>query len=182
MKKRPVQPREAGRQREGAQYPYKTILCPIDFEENSLAALGHACRLADDMGATIHLLHILPVLPMIADEGMGRDDKATQAEANRRLKEIARRRLGQRRHALHTQVTFPSDVTRAILGVAREIGADLILMATHGRGGLRHVFLGSVAEAVVRNAPCPVLTLRFGKDDSETMIAAASTKPPTRIS
>jgi len=181
LKKRAVRPKKASRRQQGAQYPYKTILCPLDFEENSLAALDHACRLADDMGATLHLLHVLPILPMVADEGMALDDKAAQAEANRRLKEIARQRLDQRPYGLHTRVTFPSDVTRAILGVARDIDADLILMATHGRGGLRHVVLGSVAEAVVRNAPCPVLTLRFNKEPV-TMIAGASTKPRSRTS
>lgn len=175
LKGRTAQPAQTTRQHTGAQYPYQTILCPVDFEENSLAALGHACRVADDMRATLHLLHVLPILPMVADEGMPLDDRAAEAEAIRRLKEIARRRLGKRPQALHTRITFPSDVVRAILGVARDIDADLIVMATHGRGGLKHVFLGSVAEAVVRNATCPVLTLRFGKE-AATMLARAPTK------
>jgi nucleotide-binding universal stress UspA family protein len=179
LKDRVGQPKRTSRQRAGAQYPYKIILCPVDFEENSLAALGHACRLADDMGATIHLLHILPILPMVSDEGMALDDKAAEAGASRRLKEIARRRLGKRPYELHTRITFPSDVTRAIVGVAGEIGADLIVMGTHGRGGLKHVLLGSVAEAVVRNATCPVLTLRFN-GEPVTMLASASTKGPSR--
>jgi len=48
------------------RYPYKIILCPVDFDDNSMAALAHARRLAIDMGATIHLLHVLPILPMLA--------------------------------------------------------------------------------------------------------------------
>jgi nucleotide-binding universal stress UspA family protein len=154
-------------------YPYKTVLCPVDFEQNSLAALGHARRLADDMGATLHLLHVLPILPMLANEGVSLSaDQAAEAEANRRLKEIARR-LGKTPHALHTRVTFVSDVPKSILGVARDLGADLIVMATHGHRGLKHVFLGSVAEAVVRNASCPVLTLHPAAEAAAKPSAAA---------
>lgn len=160
-------------------YPYKTILCPIDFEENSLAALEHARRLAADMGATLHLLHALPILPMLSDRGMPfTDDEASaEAEAMRRLKEVARRRLGKTPHALHTRVAFVSDIPRSILNVAGDLGADLIVMATHGRSGLRHIFVGSVAEAVVRNSPCPVLTLRPNAEGAAKRPAAASKRP-----
>lgn len=157
-------------------YPYKTILCPVDFEESSLAALEHARRLAADTGATLHLLHALPILPMLSDRGMPftADAAAAEAEAMRRLKEIARRRLGKAPYALHTRVAFVSDVPRAILGVARDLGADLIVMATHARSGLKHVFVGSVAEAVVRNAPCAVLTLHPSAEPAAKAPGAAA--------
>ena len=143
------------------KYPYKTILCPVDFDENSMAAIAHARRIAADMGATLHLLHVLPILPMLADQGVAGVDEAASQEARRRLKDIARRRLSKTHTEIHTRVVFVSEVPRTILDFARELGADLIVMATHRRGALKHFFLGSVAEAVVRNAVCPVLTLRF---------------------
>ncbi len=176
MKKPVAQSTRAARERAITGYPYRTILCPVDFDENSLAALEHARRLAADTGATLHLLHALPILPMLSDRGMplAADAAAAEAEAMRRLKEIARRRLGKISYTLHTRVTFVSDVPRAIVGVARDLGADLIVMATHGRSGLKHVFVGSVAEAVVRNATCPVLTLRPAAESAPKASRAAA--------
>lgn len=143
-------------------YPYKIILCPIDFDDNSMAALTHARRLAIDMGATIHLLHVLPILPMLADHGVAVGvDEAAEQEAQRKLKELVRRRLPRTPAEIHTRIAFVSEVPKSILAFSRELPADLIAMATHGRGGFRHMFFGSVTEAVVRNATCPVLTLRF---------------------
>ncbi len=143
-------------------YPYKIILCPVDFDDNSMAALAHARRLAIDMGATIHLLHVLPILPMFADHGVEVGvDEAAEQEAQRRLKDLVRRRLARTPAEIHTRIAFVSEVPKTILAFARELAADLIVMATHGRGAIRQLFFGSVTEAVVRNAVCPVLTLRF---------------------
>jgi universal stress protein A len=143
-------------------YPYKIILCPVDFDDNSMAALTHARRLAIDMGATIHLLHVLPILPLLADHGVavGRDE-AAEEEAQRKLKDLVRRRLSRTPAESHTRIAFVSEVPKTILAFARELAADLIVMATHGRGAIGHLIFGSVTEAVVRNAVCPVLTLRF---------------------
>lgn len=143
-------------------YPYKIILCPVDFDDNSMAALTHARRLAADMGATIHLLHVLPILPMLADHGVAvGGDEAAEEEAQRRLKDLVRRRLSRTSTEIHTRIAFVSEVPKNILAFARELAADLIVMATHGRGAIGHLIFGSVTEAVVRNAVCPVLTLRF---------------------
>ncbi|HVA40281.1 MAG TPA: universal stress protein [Candidatus Binataceae bacterium] len=143
-------------------YPYKIILCPVDFDDNSMAALAHARRLAADMGATIHLLHVLPILPMLADHGVAvGGDEAAEEEAQRRLKDLVRRRLSRISTEIHTRIAFVSEVPKNILAFARELDADLIVMATHGRGTIGHLIFGSVTEAVVRNAVCPVLTLRF---------------------
>jgi universal stress protein A len=146
-------------------YPYKIILCPVDFDDNSMAALAHARRLAIDMGATIHLLHVLPILPMLADHGVAVGvDQAAEQEAQRKLKDLVRRRLSRTSAEIHTRIAFVSEVPKNILASAREVGADLIVMATHGRVGVKHMFFGSVTEAVVRNAVCPVLTLRFASE------------------
>jgi len=143
-------------------YPYRIILCPVDFDDNSMAALAHARRLAIDMGATIHLLHVLPILPMLADHGVAVGvDEAAEQQAQRQLKDLVRRRLTRTPAEIHTRIAFVSEVPKNILAFARELAADLIVMATHGRGALGHLIFGSVTEAVVRNAVCPVLTLRF---------------------
>jgi nucleotide-binding universal stress UspA family protein len=153
-------------------YPYKIILCPVDFDESSMFALGHARRIAADMGAQVHLLHALPILPMLADHGTPVPiDEAADREAARRLKEIARTRLARIPTEIHTRIVFQSEVPKTILAFARELGADLVVMATHGRSTIPHMFFGSVTEAVVRNAVCPVLTMRPAP---ETAKAAAS--------
>lgn len=159
-------------------YPYKVILCPIDFDDNSMAALAHARRLAIDMGATIRLLHVLPILPMLADHGVavGGEIEA-ENEAKRRLKDIARGRLARVPIEIHTRIAFASEVPKTILASARDLAADLIVMATHGRGAIGHLLFGSVTEAVVRNAVCPVLTLRPAAEQELNPEAAQ----PTRV-
>jgi len=158
-------------------YPYKIILCPVDFDDNSMAALAHARRLAIDMGATIHLLHVLPILPMLADHGVeiGTDEQAEE-QAKIKLKDAARRRLTRVPTEIHTRIGFVSEVPKNVLVSAHDLDADLIVMATHGRTGVKHLFFGSVTEAVVRNASCPVLTLRFAQAADESGLETA--KPP----
>ena len=160
-------------------YPYKIILCPVDFDDNSMAALAHARRLAIDMGATIHLLHVLPILPMLADHGVNVGvDEAAEQQAQCQLKDLARRRLTRVPAEIHTRIAFVSEVPKAILASARELGADLIVMATHGRGRIGHLLFGSVTEAVVRNAVCPVLTLRFTAEAEPEPKAATPLQAP----
>jgi len=159
----------------------RKILVPIDFSEHSQHALRWGADLAAHYGAEILLLHVLPKaveevftdapawedIPTYYPEGTTRSptphykdpiiiDLVDQAQTQ--LDDLARADL---------QETVPGRAKVAvgkppdeILRVAREEGMDLIVMGTHGRTGLRHVLLGSVAEAVVRAAPCPVLTIR----------------------
>jgi nucleotide-binding universal stress UspA family protein len=164
-------------------YPYKTILCPVDFDDNSMAALAHARRLAIDMGATIHLLHLLPILPMLADHGVGiGTDEQAEEQAEIKLKDAARRRLTRVPSEIHTRIAFASEVPKNILAFARDLNADLIVMATHGRTGVKHLFFGSVTEAVVRNAACPVLTLRLAAaDESQPETAKAQASPTAAL-
>jgi universal stress protein A len=159
------------------RYPYKVILCPVAFDENSMAALTHARRLAIDMDATIHLLHVLPILPMYADQGgaIGVDGTA-EKEAQRQLKDLVRRRLSRIPAEIHTRIAFASEVAKNILTFARDLDPDLIVMATHGRGTIKHLLFGSVAEEVVRGAVRPVLTLRFTAEPEPQPEAA---KPAT---
>ena len=142
-------------------FPYKTILCPVHFEqENSLAALEKAVGIARHLGSTIVLVHVLPLIvalgevppPVALYEDQEKDAKA-------KLADIAKQKLGGLKHEMHV---YTGDVIASILGAQDKHQADLLVMATHGRRGLARMFLGSVAEAVVRKATCPVLTIREG--------------------
>ncbi len=133
---------------------FKNILCPVDFDPNSLMALRLAADLARENKATLDLLHVvaLPPAPEVALP-FGQMERAARS----RLEKLARQKLdGKVRYQIRVMLGDPSS---EVLQVAKRSGAGLIVMATHGRKGLRHLFLGSVAERVVREAPCPVLTM-----------------------
>ena len=133
----------------------KAILCPIDFDAGSLSALRLATEQAQTHKAVLHLLHVVDI-PTNIEVPLPLLDMETRAEAKLAL--IARRRVGAKaRYRVHVAVGDPA---RQVLFTARQLRAMLIVMATHGRKGLRRVLLGSVAERVVREAPCPVLTVR----------------------
>ena len=149
------------------------ILVPTDFSEPSGKALAYGQTLARQFGASLHLLHAveepltqgwegysLPiVLPTLREQAM--------AEAGRRLEEAVPK-AERDRNATELVVRL-GDPSREIVRFAKERGIDLIVMGTHGRSGVAHLLLGSVAEQVVRSAPCPVLTVR----DPEHAFAAA---------
>ncbi len=138
---------------------YQTVLCPVDFDENSLAAVKHAAQLAAQMDATLHLLHVITIIPT-APEIVQSLEPQRDLSARQRLQRIADAELVGIKNQLHTKLAFAAHIPKNILATAHEVGADLIVMATHGRSGLPHLLLGSVAEAVVRSATCPVLTIR----------------------
>jgi nucleotide-binding universal stress UspA family protein len=143
-----------------------SILVPIDGSPASVTALSEAVLLAGDLGAEIEVVHVTPealegstpsataVPEEEAAEEMADDMEEAIASAERTLHERLRRR----------EVT--GDPIAKILEVAAEDDADLIVMGTHGRLGRIHALVGSVAEAIVRNAPCPVLTVRHGAVES----------------
>ncbi|HZO80877.1 MAG TPA: universal stress protein [Candidatus Binataceae bacterium] len=140
---------------------FRKILCPIDFTQHALGALAVARDLAQDNGATLHLLHVarVPSRDMDVPLPFGADPRWERA-ARRKLERMAAERLqGMVAYQIHV-VSGTPDVD--VLRMAKELDADLIVMATHGRKGLSHLVLGSVAERVVREASCPVLTIRSG--------------------
>ncbi len=139
-------------------FPFETILCPIDFDENSIAALDKAVELAREFGSSVIVLYVLPVVLSFGEfpepAAMYEDqEKAARAK----ITEIAKRKLADLKCELHV---YRGDVIRGILLAQAKYECDLLVMATHGRHGLARMFLGSVAEAVVRKASCPVLTVR----------------------
>jgi nucleotide-binding universal stress UspA family protein len=134
---------------------FRNILCPIAFDRNSLSALRLAIELARESKATLHLLHAIgvPRAPEVALP-FGRLETA----ARMGLEKLARQKVGDK---VRYQVRIVlGDPASEVLQTAGRTRADLIVMATHGRKGVRRLVLGSVAERVVREAPCPVLTVR----------------------
>jgi universal stress protein A len=136
---------------------FNKILCPSAFDQGSRAAIEVACDLASGPDSIIYLLHVVPIAPVVAGVplepyGVTGGDVRTelqqmspgQASGNVRFEIIAR----------------AGDAAREILRAVKELGVDSVVMATHGRSGVGHFFLGSVAEKVVRESPCPVLTVR----------------------
>lgn len=146
---------------------YHNFLVPYDFSAHSRAALYAACDLARHLHADLHLLHVVQLPPYALGYGpyagagppppLGTD--AARESASKALLEVIET-IEDVPGKLHPHVLEGQSVVDVLLEAVQSLRADLIVMGTHGRTGLAHVFLGSVAERVLRNAPCPVLTVR----------------------
>jgi nucleotide-binding universal stress UspA family protein len=137
------------------------ILVPTDFGESSQRALDHAVELAKKFDAKVTLLHSFEV-PAYAYAGVG----TTTVDYLVPMEESARKCLEDALRDLKAKLPSAVAVFRKgapwqqTLLACEEAGADLIVMGTHGRQGLSHALIGSVAEKVVRLSPVPVLTVR----------------------
>ena len=145
---------------------WKRIFCPIDFSDASRAAMEIAADLTKRFGGELVLLHAYPVPGYTFPDGsVVASPKMMQEladQAKRHLEEWrteAERLVGAPRVSAETAIGEPA---AEILEVARTRGAELVVMGTHGRTGLEHALMGSIAERVVRRAHCPVLTVRPG--------------------
>jgi len=136
----------------------KRILCPVDFDPQSIAALNFGWRLAQEYRAALSLLHVVrapfepsevPVEPITPE---------WEQDARAQLAKVAADNLGAK--AKYKLLVRRGNPAGAILEVERELRPDMIVMATHGRGGLSHLVLGSVADRIVRESSVPVLTVR----------------------
>ena len=138
--------------------PVHTILFPTDFSENAQQAFSLACSLARDCGARIVVLYVVPP-PLGQDKVLIERDPDEYYEGPlKALHEIQSRDADVRvEHRLED-----GDAAKAILRVAEDIQAGLIVLGTHGRSGLGRLLVGSVAEHVLREATCPVLTVKKG--------------------
>jgi len=140
------------------------VLVPTDFSETSDSALRYGKALATAFGATLHVVHIIeePYGQPWAVEAYGFSLAALQDEwikdAQARL--AASVTEDEKKTLKTATTTVLGHPVMEILRYAKDNAVDLIVMGTHGRGPLGHVVLGSVAERVVRKAPCPVLTVR----------------------
>jgi nucleotide-binding universal stress UspA family protein len=154
----------------------KTILVPSDFSECSEEAVRYGLELARRFEARLHLLHVVqdPVTQPWAAEGFS----VPLFEVVDRWQKQAEERL---RAAVPAEdrdrVTVTSVVATPYAGILDYAAAhdvDLIVMGTHGRGGVSHLLLGSIAERVIRRAPCPVLTVRHPQHGFVDMGAIAA--------
>ncbi len=141
----------------------KNIIVPTDFSKLSFSAFEYAKDLAEKMGAVIHLIYVLEKTPPFLAV---RSLDVTEDEVMKTMEEQAKKQLAE------TAVFFREESNVKILEVYRkgndyeeivnyskEINSDLIVIATHGRTGILHTLLGSVAEKVIRYAKCPVLVI-----------------------
>jgi len=145
-------------------FPYKTILCPVDFDDNSMAALDRAIELARQFKSTLILLHVLPLVVAVGEIPPPRALYHDQEKAARaKLEDITKAKLGGLKSE---SLLYTGDIITCILDAQAKHHPDLVVIATDGRGGLARLFLGSVAEAVVRKAGCPVLTIREAHGNS----------------
>ena len=140
------------------------ILFPTDFSEHSKHAFSYAMSFAKEYGARLYMLHIVedvqylanaymfdvPIMPSFADMEQSR---------LKEMQEFIDREAADSSISIETMIKHGRPFIE-IIQTARDENIDLIVIATHGRSGLEHVFFGSTAEKVVRKAPCPVLSIR----------------------
>ena len=131
------------------------ILVPTDFSRPSEQALAYARSLAQRFGASLHLLHVVN-RPLLA-EGLAAEAFIDESSD---MVEVAQQRLRKQAPDAASANAVFGYAAKSIVQHASQLGVDLIVMGSHGRTGIAHILLGSVAEAVVRTAPCPVLTVR----------------------
>jgi nucleotide-binding universal stress UspA family protein len=160
----------------------KTILVATDFSEPSEVAVRYGRALAEAFHASLHILHVVPdslALPWATmADGLAMADVQRQweREANDRLQRMLPE---SEREAVHAVLaTRAGDPVRQVTSYALETNADLVVLGTHGRGPVAHMLMGSVAERVVRTAPCPVLTVRHPQHEfiTETMVRVEQEK------
>jgi len=139
----------------------KRILAPVDFSRSSLKALDHLLAMFELGASEVVVIHVIePVtyaLPRFLPEPteLLEEQRKVAAKQIERIEQRLRKKKINCRSEIHFGVVYET-----IIEVAKRLKADLIVVSTHGRSSLAHVMLGSVAERVVRGAPCPVLSVR----------------------
>jgi len=137
----------------------RNLLVPIDFSVHAERALDYACELALSLDAAVHFVTAIgAALPELTVTLTGTMFETVRREREAALLELVKARCGKAR--IGQLLVMDGDPRDVILEAATRVGADLIIMGSHGRRGLTRALLGSVAESVVRRATCPVLTLR----------------------
>jgi len=145
---------------------FKELVVPTDFSEYSLRAIDYGVEIAEKFGAHVALVYVVEPLLQAADLTWTTVDfeelnKAHKETAEKQLEKLAEERF-PKGIGCDTVILFGKPFVE-ILKYAKEKNADLIVMATHGRGAISHLLLGSTAEKVVRKATCPVLTVKHPK-------------------
>jgi len=155
----------------------KRILCPVDFDQSADSVLAMAAKIAASNDGTVYVLHVVTMIitpagmPVYVDLYKGQEEAALK-----RLRELGQKHLPGVKYNLVAHIGEP---VGTILRAEKQIPADLVVMATHGRRGFAHLFLGSVAEAIVRESVCPVMTVRTKSANSHLVEHWMSANPVT---
>jgi nucleotide-binding universal stress UspA family protein len=149
----------------------KKILVPTDFSENSKQALPYALQYAEQFGAQLYLINIIEPVPWMSDMRdvpltLSENEIALQTKAD--LEALASESLKGSK-PVETVARKGKQAYAEIVSFAREMSIDLIIIATHGRTGLKRTFLGSTSERVVRHASCPVMVVRQPEEIPEAI-------------
>jgi universal stress protein A len=145
----------------------KKILAPIDFSEHSMNAMRSAMELAKDVGAEVHLVHVIAPhhhfipLPLATNVEQSRElarEAAMLEQAEEELAHLKKDEFGDSKKV--TTFAVIGHPVQKLIDYAKEQSIDLIVMATHGRSGIEHALLGGTTEKIVRNSPCSVLVIR----------------------
>jgi nucleotide-binding universal stress UspA family protein len=141
---------------------FNKILCPVDFSEFTDQILDYAVTIAKRFDSELHLIHVIPNLnyftpyeSFLTPENLVAIERNIKGEVEKDFDKITKKIDLPFKRIIKTGVTFVE-----IIDYIKEHGVDLVVMGTHGRSGIEHILIGSVAEKVVRKSPCPVLTVR----------------------
>jgi nucleotide-binding universal stress UspA family protein len=174
MKKKQAAPKRRTARTQGRRRPGKksrqrstlgirSILVPIDFSIHSKNALKYAIPIAEKFRASLHLVYVVEPTIYPADLGFGQvvlpgvEDELREKGAEE-LETLIRREIGKRVAA--SSAVRTGNPHQEILREAEERSVDMIVVATHGHSGVEHMLFGSTADRIVRNAHCPVMTIR----------------------
>jgi nucleotide-binding universal stress UspA family protein len=141
---------------------FEKILCPVDFSEFTDEILAYAVNIAKRFDSELHLIHVIPNLnyftpyeSFLTPENLVAIERNIEGEVGRDFDKITKKLDLPFKRIVKTGVNFVE-----IIDYIKDQGIDLVVMGTHGRSGIEHILIGSVAEKVVRKSPCPVLTVR----------------------
>jgi len=141
---------------------FKKILCPVDFSEFTDEILVYAVNIANRFNSELHLIHVIPNLnyftpyeSFLTPENLVAIERNIEGEVGKDFDKITKKLNLPFKRIVKTGVTFVE-----IIDYIKQQEIDLVVMGTHGRSGIEHILIGSVAEKVVRKSPCPVLTVR----------------------
>lgn len=143
---------------------FKTILCPTDFSEESYRAIEYGLRFAKAADGTLILAHVIHVPSGELYQPDGRVLSFDEAKQRTLilLEELREKRL--QNYPKYELVVDIGDPHAVLIGIATQRKVDLIVIATHGSSSLQHLVMGSVAEKIIRHAPCPLFVVRRGAD------------------
>lgn len=141
---------------------FTKILCPVDFSEFTDQILSYAVSITKRFDSELHLIHVIPNLnyftpyeSFLTPENLVAIERNIEGEVGKDFDKITKKLDLPFKRVIKTGVSFVE-----IIDYVKEQGIDLVVMGTHGRSGIEHILIGSVAEKVVRKSPCPVLTVR----------------------